>query len=305
MLRVDAPPADTAPRTVAGRYEVLARIGRGGMGVVHRVRDRQTERVFAMKQPSWTGPVGFSPCCDPRASLTREHLALSRLDHPHIVRLSDAGIDEAGEPFLVLELLEQARMIVDLPRAASLAQRLCALGQMFEGLAHVHRAKLVHGDVTPSNVLLCDRPAWLTTPCTLGSRVCLIDFGLAGGTEEQAPKPHLESSGPPSLVGSVLYLAPELIEGEPPSVASDLYAAGMIAAEVLTGTDPRTRTGPRTTLASLRDFPGDWLDETAAVMGRESRTAALLRRLLARDPARRSFCANEVASELETIRRAI
>lgn len=296
-------PADPPLRTIAGRYDVLALIGAGGMGVIHHVRDRRTHGVFAIKQPWSLDPGGSAPYVDQRAGISREYHALSRLDHPHIVRLADSGTDEWGEPFLILELLEQARMIVDLPPAAPLAQRVRALVQMFEALAHVHAAKLVHGDVTPSNVLLCEHPAWPDTPRSLEPRVCLIDFGLAVGIEESPTPPDLDDRGPSSLVGSALYLAPELIEGAPLSIASDLYAAGMIAAEVLTGTDPRRRASPRTTLTALRDFPRDWLDDTLGALGRESRAAALLWSLLARDPVRRCSCADEAVAELENIGR--
>jgi serine/threonine protein kinase len=292
-----------SPRPIAGRYDVLALLGAGGMGAVHRVRDRRTRRVFAIKRPWSRTPAESALYVDQRASIAREYVALCRLDHPHIVRLSDAGIDELGEPFLVLELLEQARTVVDLPPAAPLAQRLRALVQMFEALAHVHAAKLVHGDVTPSNVLLCDHPAWPDAPRSIEPRVCLIDFGLAVGIEESPTAPDLDDRAPSSLVGSALYLAPELIEGAPLSIASDLYAAGMIAAEVLTGTDPRRRASPRTTLTALRDFPRDWLDHTLGALGRESRAAALLWSLLARDPVRRCSCAEEAVAELEIIGR--
>jgi len=297
LARPAAPPA----RTIAGRYDVLAHLGAGGMGTVHRVRDLRTHRFFAIKQP-WSGsPAGSVPYLDPRASLVREAAALARLYHPHVVHLLDVGTDESGEPFLVLELLERPTTIVTWPPSACRAERVQALVQLFEALAHVHRAHFVHGDVTPSNVLLChshDRTRWPRSP---RARVCLIDFGLVVGTEECSTLPELDACGPPSLVGCALYLAPELVEGAPMSVASDLYAAGMIAAEVLTGTNPRSRVGPRATLSTLRDLPGAWLDEAASVLGRESRTLRLLRRLLARDPARRYASSDEVAFELRTI----
>ncbi|MGO9833624.1 MAG: serine/threonine-protein kinase [Polyangiaceae bacterium] len=296
-------PADSPSPPVAGRYDVIARIGVGGMGVVHRVRDRQTDRLFAIKRPRLGGLSGSAPWPDPRASLARESLTLARLAHPHIVRFSDAGTDELGDPFLVLELLEQTRMIVDWRPASTHAQRLSALVQLFAALAHVHAAKLVHGDVTPSNVLLCARPTWPDSPRSGEPRVCLIDFGLATDAEAHTTPSDRETS-PPSLVGSALYLAPELIEGAPLSTASDLYAAGMIAAEVLTGTDPRRRASPRTTLTALRDFPRTWLDDTLGALGRDSRAAALLRCLLAIDPVRRCSCADEVVAELQAIGRA-
>jgi len=118
---------------------------------------------------------------------------------------------------------------------------------------------------------------------------------------EHTTLPELEASGPSSLAGSLLYLAPELIEGASMSTASDIYGAGMIAVELLTGTSPRSRVGPRMTFAALQDFPGSWLDEAAVAPCREPRVLALLRRLLARDPERRCSCAAEVAAEIEII----
>jgi len=296
------PPA-SSPRSIAGRYDILAHIDTGGMGIVHRARDRQTDRIFAVKQPWSRGLAGTTPGLDARASLARERAALSRLDHPHVVHLADSGTDEAGEPFLVLELLEDTRMIVDQPAAATRGQRGRAVLQMLHALAHVHDARLIHGDVTPSNVLLCAHPGWPRAARPPEPRVCLIDFGLAAAVGDHATLPGLEANGPPSLVGSALYLAPELIEGAPMSTASDLYAAGMIAAEVLTGTNPRRRMGPRTTLAALRDLPGTLLDDAAVALDREPRVLSLLQRLLAVDPVRRCSCAAEAACDLEPIAR--
>jgi serine/threonine protein kinase len=235
------------------------------------------------------GSVGGSsaPRFDARASLVRECLALARLDHPNIVHLWDAGTDESGEPFAVLELLERPRTIADWAHAAPPPLRLVALVQMFEALAHVHSAKLVHGDVKPSNVLLGERSTGRGPADTSRPRVCLVDFGLSAGPYEAGTETERGANGRPSLAGSALYLAPERIEGAPPSSTSDIYAAGMIAVEVLTGADPTRRASPRTTLTALRDFGTEWLKHTAGPLGLDRSAVTLLQRLLARDSARR------------------
>jgi serine/threonine protein kinase len=289
--------------TVASRYEVLDRLGVGGMAIVHRVHDRQTGRDLALKHPRWRGLAGWDPRFDPSVSLAREHRVLSRLDHPNIVRCHDLGIDESGEPFLLLELLDEPRTIVDYARSATPAQRVRALVEMFGALAYVHDRKLLHRDLKPCNVLVCRRPPSLDAQRSLSPRVCLIDFGLAAGPEDVTTPSAEGDEAPPSLVGSVLYLAPELVAGEPASPSSDMYAAGMIAAEVLTGEDPLRHTGPRTTLATLRDFSRDWLSSITGAARLDTRKVALLRRLLARDPRDRCSQAHEAASELEAMTR--
>ncbi len=289
--------------TIAGRYDLLARLGVGGTSVVHSARDRRTGCVFAIKRPRWRGLADWEPRLDARTSLEREYRVLSRLNHPHIVRSHDFGTDESGEPFLVLELLDEPRTILTYAHSTTREQRLRALVETFDALAHLHRAKVLHGDVKPSNVLVCGRRSQPDVERSLVPRTCLIDFGLAVGIESRTTPSADAGHLPPSLIGSALYLAPELAEGEPPSPASDLYAAGMIAAEVLTGASPRRYLGPRTTLASLRQFSREWLRDATSVADVGARATALLQKLLARDPKDRCSCASEAVFELEAIVR--
>jgi serine/threonine protein kinase len=296
--RVDhAPPAIT----IAGRYEVLALLGSGGMGIVHTARDRLTGRVIAVKQPCAGRARGSEPRLDPGVSLAREHLALLHLHHPNIVQRHDFGVDERGDFFLVLELVEEACSIVTYARSATRVQRISALVQMFEALAYVHRKGMLHRDVKPTNILVSRASAPRRVDSTQAPRVCLIDFGLTANAQEGMP-PHPDAvSVPWPLAGSVLYLAPELIRGEPASVASELYAAGTVAAEVMTGVHPLGSPGRRSTLAALEDAPRQWLRAEASALGLDSRTAELLGRLLAREPHERCSSAEEVLGGLQTL----
>lgn len=303
MLSSCSSVAARSPARLADRYELLDPLGAGGMGIVHAARDQRTGRVVAIKRP-WAGVPGSSSCpgFDPRESLVRESVALGRLDHPNIVHLWDAGTDEAGEPFMVLELVEQPLSIVSWAAAATPFERLLALGQMFEALAHVHAAGLVHGDVKPSNVLLAGRTAAPSAARCQGLRVCLVDFGLVGGIDDSPSAG--DCGSPAALVGSVLYFAPERIDGARPSAASDVYAAGIVAVEVLTGVDPSRGARPGSTLIALRDFGAEWAARTAGTGGLGIGAADLLARLLARDSAAR-FSASAAASGLADIAREL
>ena len=281
---------------LGGRYEVLERLGVGGMGIVSRVRDHVTQRVRAVKQPRWRGLAEWEPRFDPRSSLEREYRVLARLDHPHIVRPYDFGLDEDNEPYLVIDLVEDATPVTVGARCAARHDAARCLVEMFDAIHHVHSRGFLHRDIKPSNVVVgCGegdegRPA----------RVCLIDFGLSRALGEAAT-PVEDEPCHPSLVGSALYLAPELIEGQPASPASDLYAAGMIAAQVLTGVDPVQRSGARATLSALRDLPREWVAVAADVLGIDGRVVGLLKRLLARDPRARCARADEAAAELRAM----
>jgi len=287
---------EVAPQAplLGGRYEVLERLGAGGMGVVSRVHDRLTQRTLAVKQPRWRGLAEWEPRLDPRASLEREYRVLTRLDHPGILRAYDFGVDEGGEPYLVLDALEHVTPLTAGVRCAARREGVRALVEMFDALHHMHSRGYLHRDIKPSNVVLCS-----SARRAQRVHVCLIDFGLARALGD----PALADEDPchPSLIGSALYLAPELVDGQAASPASDLYAAGMIAAQVFTGVDPMQRTGPRPTLARPRDLPREWVGGAADLLGVDDRAVALLRRLLARDPRARCARADEAAAALRAL----
>jgi serine/threonine protein kinase len=300
-MRARAFPADgPRQRNPAFRYALLSPLGAGGMGIVHSALDTHTGRLVAIKRPWSLDPANQELGFEPRASILREGAALSRLAHPNVIRLWDHGADESGEPFLVLELLDRPGSIVSWAASASSAARVDALVQMFDALAHVHHARIAHGDINPSNVLVCeDLASQGAYPVPL-PRVCVADFGLATDCDAPPSSCDRDATPPPSLAGSVLYLAPERMDGAIASPVSDIYAAGIIAAEVLTGANPRSRMGPRTTLSALRDFGVAWLDHLAIHFDLDRSATALLRSVLSRDCSARCT-AEEAASCLRTI----
>jgi serine/threonine protein kinase len=286
---------------IAGRYEVVAPLGIGGMGIVHKARDRANGQLVAIKRPRARKLDWLDARLDPTATLLRESLVMAQLDHPHVVRLPASGFDEQGAPFLVLQLLDGARTIVSYARSVPRQRRIQLLVEMFAALAHVHGKGLTHRDVKPSNVLVA-RAEVESRAGPLPPQTYLIDFGLATNVADAIANPN-RSGGPWPLVGSALYLAPELVQGHPGTCSSDLYACGLIAAEVLTGTHPLRCASVPAPLAVLRDFPSDWLRSRAAGVDLDPSTMTLLQGLLARDPSHRISSAEEALLRLREMER--
>jgi len=208
------------------RYLVLALLGQGGMGQVYRAFDRLTGQTVALKRvvrrqgsqrlaPSTS--AGTLQADTYAGCLGHEFRILATLRHPNIISVLDYGFDDELEPFYTMELLEGARAI--LPLALSLPQsaRIDLLIQLLQALSYLHRRGVLHRDLKPSNLLVI--------PDRQGRQLLkVLDFGLSSGPEGMSLA---------TLGGTVAYMAPELFHGTPPSVASDLYAAGMVAYEVL------------------------------------------------------------------------
>lgn len=193
------------PDSLRERYEPLARVGSGGMGTVHRVRDRRTGAELALKLTQG----GDDHRVDRRFQL--EASTLAALEDPHIVRIFDYGTSELG-PYLVMELIDG----VPLDRLPEDADRVAVLRDAARGIAAVHRAGLVHRDVKPGNILH-----------GTDGRTVLIDFGLVLNpdltrltrTEER--------------LGSLAFMAPETLKGRTATTATDWYAFGITAFKVL------------------------------------------------------------------------
>jgi serine/threonine protein kinase len=201
----------TAPSRI-GRYAVLGPLGQGAMGVVYRGRDEALERDVALKVMS-----AAVADAEGRARFLREARAAARLQHPNIITIYELGEHE-GAPFMALELLEGC----DLQRAIEAGIRpdpkvsLPVVLQVLAGLGHAHEQGIVHRDVKPSNIFLCKgRPAKI------------MDFGVArlgGGAT---------TSG--GVVGTPYYMSPEQVTGGPLDGRSDLFSAGLILYELVTG----------------------------------------------------------------------
>ncbi|MBJ2122122.1 protein kinase [Arthrobacter sp. MSA 4-2] len=211
---------------VDGRYLVESRIARGGMSTVYLALDRRLDRRVALK-------VLFTHLAEDRTFLDRfeqEAKSAARLSHPHVVGVLDQGIDETAErstAYLVMEYVP-GRTLRDLIRERGrLTPRLALalIDPVIEGLAAAHEAGLVHRDVKPENVLLSSN-----------GQIKIADFGLARAVSA--------STGTATLVGTAAYLPPELVTGKPADARSDVYSAGIMLFELLTGRQPFTGDAP-------------------------------------------------------------
>ena len=211
---------------LAGRYRVDARLGAGGMGSVWRAHDLRLDRDVAVKvlMPSLAGDPVLTERFD------REARALAAVTSPCVIAIHDVVTSAGTDPFLVMELCPDGSLGDRLDAAGSLSvvDALPLLADAAEGLRALHARGILHRDVTPRNVLLA------------GGRAKLGDLGLAraGATGDRPSLTDLTAAG--TTVGTLAYLAPELLEGEPPRAASDVYGLGAVAYRTLTGVLPHS-----------------------------------------------------------------
>jgi Tol biopolymer transport system component/aminoglycoside phosphotransferase (APT) family kinase protein len=209
-----------------GPYEIVARVGAGGMGEVYRATDTRLGRTVAIKV--LPAHVAGDPAF--RARFEREAKAISSLNHPHICTLHDIGHQD-GTDFLVMEYLEGETLSNRLARGPlPLAQALQTGIEIADALDKAHRRNIVHRDLKPGNIMLTQ------------SGAKLLDFGLAkvhsGGTAADlsaAPTITSPLTGTGSIVGTFQYMAPEQLEGREADARSDIFAFGAVLYEMVTG----------------------------------------------------------------------
>ena len=257
--------ARLAPGTAVGRYVVERIAGAGAMGVVYAAKDPGLDRMVALKCVAGPG--------DPRARerMLREAQAMAQLSHRNVVTVFDVG-EHDRDVFFAMELVEGRTLrdwLGEPPTAAEVVRVIADAGR---GLAAAHAAGIVHRDFKPENVLIAG-----------DGRVCVTDFGLAraeGTLAALAETPVVDLTVTGQIIGTPVYMAPELLAGGAATPASDQFSFCVVAWEALAGARPFAGK----TLAELRDAiaTGPPLD---------TRLPARLRRVLARgldpDPAQR------------------
>lgn len=265
---------DRRGEVIGNGYRLEHVVGIGGMGVIYRAVQQSLGRTVAIKVPRPELESDVSSCARLRAEA---HVA-SRINHRNVVRMIDYG-EHAGVPFLVMDLITGPRLGSLCRARGPLALEDAAMFvlQILAGLDATHAAGIVHADVKADNVLVTRPPD--------GTQVLhLIDFGLAQVLGEDScaqTEPAAWISGTPE------YLAPELVRGASPSVASDLYAVGIIFYELVTGVTPFV--AETNALILSRQVAADPVPmashraDLAIPVGYEK----LVRRALAKDPGER------------------
>jgi hypothetical protein len=264
--------------------------GKGGMGEVYRGRDVRLEREVAIKV------LPRELAADPllRERLRREARTISQLRHPHICTLYDIGAEE-GVDFLVMEYLEGETLDDRLTRGAlSLDQVITIGGQIAEAVAAAHGAGVIHRDLKPGNVMLTRD----------GAKV--LDFGLAKGQESQAAGVGTDSptvtqplTTAGSLVGTLLYMAPEQLEGKGADARSDVWALGAMLYQMVTGARPFTGGSHANVMAAILTAPPRAVSELQP--STPARLVWLIERCLEKSPERRWQSARDLALELGSV----
>jgi len=215
--------AEPEAGTLVGPWRIVAPLGRGGMSTVWRARrdDARPAREIALKLPHWTWGGLFAQ------RLARERDILATLEHAHIARLYDAGLDAVGRPWLAMELVEGQPIDLACERSnASTLERLALLLQVCEAVAHAHARLVVHRDLKPHNIVV-----------TPQGHVKLLDFGIARLLDDGVA----ERTALTEVSGRALtpaFASPEQIRGEALGVATDVYSIGVVAFLVLAGRMP-------------------------------------------------------------------
>lgn len=326
------PPRRTQP--IANRYQIIAPLGQGGMGIVYRARDRLRDQLVALKsisvasmrqEPGLTEGVrrfdpgttaaqgkdvteravsmlqddntqravsqlsvgsgahcvfvrGSEDSLSLRIALAQEFRTLASLRHPHIISVLDYGFDAERVPFFTMELLNDAVPILAAGRDRPLNEKMMLLFQVAQALAYLHRRGIVHRDLKPANLLAVSRAA--------GMHVKVLDFGLALGNTP-------EGAGPLPVAGTIMYMAPEVLRGEPPGLATDIYAFGVTAYELLAQQPPFEEASAAGLINRVLDTNPDLSRVEAPEPMRE-----LLRKLMAKNPKKRLQDASELCARL-------
>jgi eukaryotic-like serine/threonine-protein kinase len=207
-----------------GHYRIIELIGAGGMGVVYRAHDLQLDRDVALKLL----PAGSLTDSGVRARFRKEALALARLNHPNIATVHEFGTQD-GVDFLVTEYIEGISLDNKLTSGPLSQQEALSLGvQLAQGLEAAHEQGIVHRDLKPGNLRL-----------TVKGQLKILDFGLAKLSRRLNASAVTESlTGEPSLSGTLPYMAPEQVRGQRVDERSDIWAAGAVLYEMVTGGRP-------------------------------------------------------------------
>ena len=269
-----------AGRVLGGRYRLLREVARGGMAAVWEAHDTVLDRPVAVKvlHPQFADEPEFLE------RFRREARAAASLSHPNIVPIFDVGEDAASRtPFIVMELVRGENLKQRIRRLAPLAdQEIRSLGSTLAGaLEYAHRQGIIHRDVKPHNILLGE-----------DGRPRLTDFGIAQALASSA----LTRTG--TIMGSVHYVAPELVRGKPATAQSDIYGLGAVLYEMATGRLPFTgETDMAVALAHVEQAPAPPSTFNAHLDRGLERT---ILRSLAKDPAERFSSAAELAGALRS-----
>ena len=263
---------------VGTSYEVIDRVGAGGMGVVYKARDLKLQRIVALKFL----PPGLNASKLDKERFLKEARIASSLDHPNTGVIHGIEETDDGHAFIVMAYYEGqslAHRIAEGPLPPNDVLDIAI--QIARGLADAHSHDIIHRDIKPSNVML-----------TPNGMVKIVDFGLAHVTEATATLTH-------GTTGTLLYISPEQAAGKPADQRSDIWALGVTLVEALTGANPFQRDNMATTFMAIMNEPPPAMDHVPDVLQH------IVYKCLSKDPETRYQSCSELLSDLEAAKATL
>ncbi|HUQ91084.1 MAG TPA: protein kinase [Bryobacteraceae bacterium] len=267
-------------------YQVLEKLGAGGMGEVYKARDTRLDRIVAIK----VLPPDIVANAGRKLRFIQEAKSASALNHPNIVVIHDIN-QENGVDYMVMEYIDGKTLEAVIPRQGMrLAEALKVAIPIADGLAKAHSAGIIHRDLKPSNIMIGD-----------DGRAKILDFGLAKLTEDapssedntRTQRAHTEDG---VIVGTISYMSPEQAEGKKIDARSDIFSFGSVLYEMVTGHKAFQGESRISTLSAILR------EEPKPVENLPPEVDRILRRCLRKDPARRFQSMADVKVELEETR---
>ncbi|HSC26856.1 MAG TPA: serine/threonine-protein kinase, partial [Vicinamibacterales bacterium] len=280
-----------APGARLGAYEILSKLGAGGMGEVYRARDTRLDRDVALK----VLPAHLATDEAARARFEREAKAIAALSHPNILAVYDVGT-EGGLAFVVMELLEGETLRQRMTESSGPLpmRKVTQIGtEIANGLAAAHDKQIVHRDIKPENIFLA-----------ADGRVKILDFGLARQTMPAAVSgtdvaTQLQQTDPGTVMGTVGYMAPEQVKAATVDHRADVFALGCVLYEMASGRKPFARDSAAETMSAiLRDEPPDLVSESGAI---PATFEPVVRHCLEKRPEERFQSARDLAFALQSV----
>ena len=269
------------PGATLSRYRLVEKLGQGGMGVVFRAYDCELERDVALKLL----PPELVAGDRDRAHLLREARTASKLNHPNLCTIHEVGKDQ-GQVYIAMELVEGQPMTTLIPAGGLPNETVVRYAApVARALAHAHARGVLHRDVKTANIVVGPE-----------SRPILLDFGLASSLASDSTVNTAADTTTGVISGTPQYLAPELLQGGRPSVASDLWALGVVLYEMCSGTKPFVAPHVAGVVtAILTATPASLPAHTSSGL------CAVVARCLTKNPSQRYASANELAAALEAL----
>jgi serine/threonine-protein kinase len=289
---VDTTVADALIGTlIDGRYLIRSRVAKGGMATVYTAVDQRLERTVALKiiHPAQARDARFLD------RFTDEAKTIARLTHPNVVAVYDQGTHD-GLPYLIMEYVRGRtlrELLTDRRRLAP-AETLAIMEQMLAAVAAAHRAGLVHRDIKPENVLVAEAPGGGSL---VDAVVKVADFGLARAVEASADDANSH------LLATVAYVAPELVTDGHADPRTDVYSAGIVLFEMLTGRVPYD--GDKPVEVAWRHVDQDVPPPSRYVAGLPPILDGLVARATRRNPSGRPTDAGAMLAEVGAAREEI